>query len=137
MRRAALLLPESLKNRRSTASVLKRANRARHLLKEIESFETDLRQRAGYFREPQLGNRLIADCLRELSEARNLSDAFDIRGRFRWQKAWLTPDFSLNPMKIVLTGEIFTLNEPYANWRIQDRLTELGVCLEKDINLTW
>ena len=40
-------------------------------------------------------------------------------------------------MKIALTGEIFTLNEPSANMRIEDRLTELGVCLERDITLNW
>lgn len=137
LRRASSILPEKWKKKRNVGRLLGKLHNTYHLLKQMESFEAELRRNAGYYDEPKVANELISSCAAELSEAADLEEAFDVMGRYRWKKARLTPNFSHSPVKIAITGEIFTLNEPYANRRIEDRLTELGVCLEKDITLTW
>ena len=137
LKRASQILPEVWRDKKHRKSLLKKLNQTRHLLKELEKFEQELRRDAGYYDKPKTASDLISDCKRELSGAGGLEDAFQIMGRYRWKKSQLQRDFSKTPVKIALTGEIFTLNEPSANMRIEDRLTELGVCLERDITLNW
>ncbi len=136
LRRAGSLFP-GLQKKNGIFRLIRTLHDARHLLKEVETFEADLRRNGGYYRDPKEVNRLISSCFEELSQAGGLSQAFDIMGKYRWKKTQLVPDFSRSPVKIALTGEIFTLNDARANRRIGDRLTELGVCFEKDITLSW
>lgn len=137
LRRASMILPEEWRKRKNRGKLLQKIHHTHHLLKQLESFESDIRRHAGYYENPKAAVNLIASCKKELSQAENLEKAFELMGRFRWKKTQLRADFSRNPVKIALTGEIFTLNEPYANRRIEDRLTELGVCVERDITIGW
>ncbi len=137
LRRASRILPEDWKKRGNRRRLLQKIHHTHHLLKQLESYETQLRRNAGYYENPKAAADLIASCKRELSQAADLSEAFDIMGRFRWKKTQLRADFTRNPVKVALTGEIFTLNEPYANRRVEDRLTELGVCTERDVTIGW
>ena len=136
LRRISVLFPE-LKKGRGALHLIRKLHDAHHLLKEAEAFEADLRRNAGYYEDPKAVNRLISACFEELSQTGCLNRAFDIMGRYRWKSMQLNRDFSRSPVKIALTGEIFTLNDMRANRRIGDRLTELGVCFEKDITLSW
>ena len=115
LKRASQILPEVWRDKKHRKSLLKKLNQTRHLLKELEKFEQELRRDAGYYDKPKTASDLISDCKRELSGAGGLEDAFQIMGRYRWKKSQLQRDFSKTPVKIALTGEIFTLNEPSAD----------------------
>lgn len=137
LRRMRRILPEERMTAGQRKNTVIRLNRVRHLLRELEKFDAELRREAGYYESPEKATRLISACRKEIEKAENLEKAFSIMGHYRWKQSQLKKDFSKKPVKILLTGEIFTLNEPTASMRLEDRLTDMGVCLERDITLNW
>lgn len=119
------------------SSIVRAARSSYHLIKRVERLEADVRLNAGYFKEPREGSRLIAECHRELTQAAGFDEAFDIVGRARWKLGRIPRDLSKRPVKIILTGEIFSQSEPYASRGIEDRISDMGVCFEKDVSLSW
>lgn len=137
LKRCGSILPEKWKKRGAAGSLLLRLKQIRRLLYQLESFEEKVREEAGYYEEPERAASLIASCRRELAKVSGIQEGFSVLGRFRWEQSQIKKDLSQRPVRIALTGEIFTLNEPWANLRIEDRLSDMGVCTQRDITLSW
>ncbi|MDO4552872.1 MAG: hypothetical protein Q4C22_04985 [Bacillota bacterium] len=85
---------------------------------------------------PGSTGRLLKACRRELEEAASLRQAR--RTVRRWRKGLpRTGPASPRPLRILLTGEIYSLTEPFANHHIESFLLDRGVCYEKPVTLGW
>ncbi len=117
--------------------LLREGKRAYRLLSQVERYDAEIRRDAGYFQEPREGSRLIAECHRRLSAADGFGEAFDVMGRFRWRLSQVKRDYTKRPVHVLLTGEIFSQSEPYASRGVENRLSDMGVCFQKDVSLCW
>lgn len=109
--------------------------KAHSLLKELENFEHDIHMNAGYYKDPHQGSVMINECRSALLAADSMQEAAAIMGHFRWRASRIESDLNKRPVKLLLTGEIFSQNEPCANMHIEDKLNDMGVCFEKDMTL--
>jgi predicted nucleotide-binding protein (sugar kinase/HSP70/actin superfamily) len=113
------------------------AGKTYRILNQLESLERDIHSNAGYFDDPQEGTRILNECREELLKAGSFQEAEAVMGHFRWQRNQIHEDYSKNPVRLFLTGEIFTQTEPYACMHLEDRLNDMGVCFDKDVTLGW
>lgn len=109
--------------------------KAHSILKELENFEHDIHMNAGYYNDPHQGSVMISECRSALLAAESMQEAAEIMGHFRWRASRIESDPNKRPVRLLLTGEIFSQNEPRANMHIEDKLSDMGVCFEKDMTL--
>jgi predicted nucleotide-binding protein (sugar kinase/HSP70/actin superfamily) len=114
----------------------------RKTYKLIKCFENlEAQARAGllneYGRNP--GKDILKSCRKELSQADNLSQAIGLVKSFEneLKEAGRSSGRHDRPLKMLLTGEIYTLIDSYGNRHIEDVLMDLGVAFEKRISIGW
>ena len=83
--------------------------------------------------EPHRWQKILNDCRDSLAETQSLEEVARIRERVLAgvsQMQFLPPD---EVLKVGLVGDIYTLLEPYANYRIEEYLKEKGVAVYKEM----
>ncbi|MGI6751427.1 MAG: acyl-CoA dehydratase activase-related protein [Anaerovoracaceae bacterium] len=107
------------------------------LIADFETLEMEARALSGWDMERGYSGRLLEQGRRGLDEARNLKEA---RRRIKEIRARLlkTPiDRGKKPLRILLTGEIYSSIEPFANHKIESLLMSRGVSFERRIGIGW
>ena len=79
----------------------------------------------------------VRSCRRELMGAGNVAQALEIIRSHSLQLKKLSLDPEKQPLRILVTGEIFSMIEPFANHHIEDLLMDMGVSFEKRVTLGW
>lgn len=107
------------------------------IIKEFENLEKDARILCGYEKKGGECRRIIADCRKELGRASCIYRAENIIKSSRAALESIETDESREPLKIILTGEIFTSIDPFGNHYIEERLMDMGISFEKRISIGW
>lgn len=146
---------------KSKVFVLHRLIRLYRLNRRLEGFSAAAAMGCGWEREDSRGNMkaLTVMCRRELSQADSLSQGLRLVKKYQirlkeevrcqkrawrreskkrsvWQREAVGEKLE-RPLRILLTGEIYSGIEPFANHRIEELLMELGVSFEKPVTMGW
>lgn len=111
--------------------------RTYQIIKELENLDEKARILAGYEIKNGECKKVLASCRRELSKAAGVRNALEIIQHHKSRLEKIECDFNKRPVRILLTGEIFSMIEPFANHRIEELLMDMGVSFKKRVTLGW
>ena len=122
---------------KSTASAIRALTAGMHLMKKLEQLEADLKYRAGYAKEPAACVRLMRECREALSRQENLAQGFHIIRKYRKELKQIPCFWEKDPVKILITGEIYTSIESAANRNLEEQLMFLGCRVKRPVTVSW
>lgn len=107
------------------------------IVKNLELLDQRAHILAGYEIQKGACKQVLTACRRELAEVREIRTALRIiRDHMNGlEKARM--DFNRQPLHLLVTGEIFSMIEPFANHHLEELLMDMGVSFEKRVTLGW
>lgn len=121
----------------STARKILALKRIYQLIKSFERLEQRARITSGYERKKGASFEIVKSCRSELEKAPDVRSA---QAAIRCSKQALKKvalNKSKDPVKLLVTGEIFTSIDPFGNQQLEERLMQMGVTFERRISLGW
>ncbi len=79
----------------------------------------------------------VTACRRELAEAGGIKTALRIIRLHLDVLEKMQVDYKRNPLHLLVTGEIFSMIEPFANHHMEEMLMDMGVSFEKRVTIGW
>lgn len=107
------------------------------ILKTLELLDQRAHILAAYEIQKGACKREVAACRKELARAGSVEDALHIVRKYLFFLENVQVDHSRRPLHILLTGEIFSMIEPFANHHMEELLMDMGVSFEKRVTLGW
>lgn len=111
--------------------------RAVRLMRQIDSLEAEIKRRAAYMKEPGRCVGLLRSLRKALSDQEHMAGAFsavrDYKKRFRK----MPQEPGRQPVKILVTGEIYTSIETAANQGLEEQLMLMGCEVRRPVTLSW
>lgn len=107
------------------------------VIKKLEALEAEARISCGYEANKGTSKKIIKECKRELERASSLKNARIIIDKYNRKIKNILLNKESKPLKLLLTGEIYSLIDPFANHHIEETLMDMGVCFEKKISIGW
>ena len=81
--------------------------------------------------------KLINSCKRDALECNDPKEMIKILKHYEKKFEHVETDFSREPVKIAIIGEIYTVIEPFSNLYIEDKLMSYGVASRRGLTPTW
>ncbi len=134
MRRLAQVVSDS---QMSKPTILRALNRTYKVVKNLELLDQRAHILAGYEVEKGYCKKALSACRKELAEAEDSRTALRIIRNRLSDLEKIPVDFGRQPLKVLLTGEIFSMIEPFANHHIEELLMDMGVAFHKRVTLGW
>lgn len=107
------------------------------IIKNLEQLDHRAHILAGYEIQKGACKKELKACRRELASVCGIRDALRIIRRHRMNLNRIPADHGKQPLRLLLTGEIFSMIEPFANHHIEELLMDMGVSFEKRVTLGW
>jgi predicted nucleotide-binding protein (sugar kinase/HSP70/actin superfamily) len=107
------------------------------LIKSHEKLQADARMQSPYEKEKGTVKFILSVCRKELEKADSLSDAMEAVRRNRHRLLTLERSTKRRPLKLLITGEIYTQIDSFGNHHIEDTIMDLGVSFEKGMSIGW
>lgn len=107
------------------------------MISKLDRLRQKAERTAGYLAEPYEAVRL----LRKIEEELKLSESFEESMNYiddackRLKK--LPRKKNADPVRVLVTGEIYTSIEKSANGRLEEKLMKLGCSVERDLSISW
>ncbi|MDO4545331.1 MAG: 2-hydroxyglutaryl-CoA dehydratase [Bacillota bacterium] len=117
--------------------ILRAVGRCLLLVKKIDRLEGKLLKQAGYLKEPYRAVKLLRDTEEELEAAGTFEDCFRIIGNGWKQMERLERKEQADPIKVLITGEIYTCMEREANGYLEEKLMKAGCSIKRQMTLSW
>ncbi len=122
--------------------ILSALSKTYKLIVGFESLEDKVRRYNTSGKEKYLKKAILRECRSGIDEAVNLADALQVVKRCGrkldvLRKQDLLNNSSEQPLRLLLTGEIYTLIDSFGNHHIENTLLDLGVAFEKNITIGW
>ena len=134
LRRLAYLASDSKKRK---AEILRALYGTYKILKNLEMLDQRAHIMAAYEMQKGACKKEVTACRRELAKADSIESALNIVRRYLYFLENVQVDYGRKPLHILLTGEIFSMIEPFANHHIEEMLMDMGVSFEKRVTLGW
>lgn len=122
---------------RSSAYALGVLLRSIRLMRNIDCMEAHVKGLAGYAENPAHCVRLLEGFRKELNNAETLEDAFASVQRTGEMQRDISVKKEGNPVKIFVTGEIYTSIEDAANGKLEEQLMLLGCSVRRPVTVSW
>ena len=116
---------------------LQALKRVYRIIKEFEKLELRARVQSGYETKKGASGAIVKSCRNRLEKAPDLLYAQELILSSRRALSKVDIDKTKSPVKLIVTGEIFTSIDSFGNQHIEERLMEMGVSFEKRISLGW
>lgn len=107
------------------------------LMRKIDAVERRLKEKAGYIRESGAGVRLMRGFRKKLHDAETMKDAFKAVSCCEEAIERLPVDPAKHPVRILITGEIYTSIEDAANRNLEELLMGLGCSVRRPVTISW
>lgn len=107
------------------------------LMKRIDQLEAGLKARAGFASVPRQCVTLLRDFRQELHQQNSMCEAFSLIKRYERELKRVPVARGAKPVKILVTGEIYTSIEPAANQNLEERLMLLGCQVRRPVTISW
>jgi predicted nucleotide-binding protein (sugar kinase/HSP70/actin superfamily) len=107
------------------------------LISQYERLEANVRIKSAYERNRGEARAILRECRKEISSACSLNNSLKIVKEYNKELSLIEADQSSRPLRIILTGEIYTLIDGFANHHIEDILMSQRVSFRKTITIGW
>ncbi len=123
--------------KRSRLKLLRAFKGVYKVIKSLESLETEIHRLSAYEVEKGKLKKILYKCKGDVYSSEGIQMAQKIIEKSQKQMTQVEIDKSKDPVKVVLTGEIFSLIEPFSNQYLEDKLMEMGVSFFRRITIGW
>ena len=129
----------SLKGNASAGTIktIRMLRKAGKLMLRIDLLEQQCFFMAGYAKNPAELVALRRNLFMELEKAKTFREAFRIMDCYEILADRTRTRRKKEPVRLALTGEIYTCIEPFANHNIEETLMNMGVSFQKTMTLSW
>lgn len=134
IRRLSSLVSDSSKR---LPEILFALNGTYRMIKGLEKLDQKAHLLVGYEEERGVCKELITHCRRELSEAGSIHEALRSIRQHHKRLAQIRVNKNKTPLHLLMTGEIYSMIEPFANHHMEELLMDMGVSFEKRVTLGW
>lgn len=117
--------------------IIRMVQKARKLMLRMDLLEEQCFFLAGYAGNPSELVAIRRNLFKELEEAESFREAFRIMDFYEVMTDRVRTGRNTDPVKLVITGEIYTCIEPFANHNIEEALMNMGVSFQKTMTLSW
>jgi predicted nucleotide-binding protein (sugar kinase/HSP70/actin superfamily) len=112
-------------------------NDAVRLMRRLDGLRARAHELSGIALVPRECLRVLKKCTEELSRTESMRGAFKVVRKWERELEQIATDKNKNPIKILVTGEVYTMIEPFANKNLDLKLMEMGVSFSKRVNVSW
>lgn len=133
-RRIGRIYHASRLNRAGKLMATQRAYKVMELMDRLEARAHDL---AGYEVNKGDCKKLLRRCREEAFQCNNPIEVIGILKDYMKKLASVETDKSLNPIRLSIIGEIYTVIEPFSNLFIEEKLMDYGVSVKRHLTPTW
>ena len=134
LRRLSFLVSDSDKR---MPEILRALHGTYKIVKKLELLDQRAHILAAYEMQKGSCKKEITACRSELAEARGIRRALKIIKLHLNRLEKIKLDYKKRPLHLLVTGEIFSMIEPFANHHIEELLMDMGVSFEKRVTLGW
>ena len=134
LRRLACIVSES---RKRLLGILWALLGTYNIVKNFEFLERRAHILCGYEVQKGESKRILTSCRRELNQASSIKDAQKIIRKHLYSLEKILVNFGKKPLHLMLTGEIYSMIEPFANHHIEEMLMDMEISFEKKVTLGW
>ena len=121
----------------SYKDILKALRKTYRLIKIMESLEGYVALKGAYEKKGNSSKVILRECRNALESTDGLDRAIEIVKGKKKELADVKVDRNRRPLKLLLTGDIFTQIDEFANHYIEDSLMEMKVAFEKNMSIGW
>lgn len=107
------------------------------LIRNFERLEAEARILSAKDKRKGDTKRILRSCRNQLLKAEGINRGLEIVREAKKKLRNAERDPTAKPLKFLLTGEIYTLIEPFANHYIEESLMDAGVSFVKNISIGW
>lgn len=107
------------------------------VINSIDELEKNLRLKAGYEIHRGQCKKLLFNLKKSLKEAKDTREMLSLIKYYKKASSDIVVDKSIQPIKIAIIGEIYTIIEPFSNLYIEDKLMDLGVSTVRTLYPSW
>lgn len=107
------------------------------IIKRFELLEKKARILCGYEINKGDCKKTVALCRKEIKVASSIKKALHIITEHIRMLSYIAIDKEKHPLKLLLTGEIYSLIDSFGNHHLEELLMDMGVSFEKRITLGW
>lgn len=107
------------------------------LMKRIDGVEAALKQLAGFASVPSQCVTLLRNFRQELHQQESMGSAFSLIRHYEQKAKGIPRAHGAKPIKLLVTGEIYTSIEPAANQNLEERLMLLGCQVRRPVTISW
>ncbi len=107
------------------------------LIKNFEKLEAEVRMQSPFDCKRGDSKSILRACRRGLEQAPDIRNALEIIRQSRRDFKELNRHKERNPLRLLVTGEIYTQIDAFGNHHVEDTLMDLGVSFEKSISIGW
>ncbi|NLT46838.1 MAG: 2-hydroxyglutaryl-CoA dehydratase [Clostridiales bacterium] len=107
------------------------------IIKNFEKLEAEVRMLSPYDCRRGASKSILRNCRRGLEKASDISNALEIIRESRRELKELDRDKERDPLRLLVTGEIYTQIDAFGNHHVEEILMDLGVSFEKSISIGW
>ncbi|MCI8645983.1 MAG: hypothetical protein HFE76_04070 [Firmicutes bacterium] len=111
--------------------------RAVRLMQQIDNLEAEIKRRSAYMKEPGSCVGLLRGFRKALSEQERMAGAFAAVRDCKRALRKLPLESGRRPVKILVTGEIYTSIETAANQGLEERLMLMGCEVRRPVTISW
>lgn len=104
---------------------------------DMDRLRRKIEKKAGYLQRPYEAVELMHEIRRKLKGAGTFRECRHVMENAEKRLADLSERKEADPVKILVTGEIYTSIEPAANGRLSERLMLLGCSVTRHMSLSW
>jgi Uncharacterized protein conserved in bacteria len=134
LRRLSLIIKDSGRN---NAMILLALKKTYQILRELENLEQKAHKLCGYEKNKGECKQIVRNCRKDLENAETIRSALRIIKQYVNRLDQIEMDPTKKPLHLILTGEIYSCIEPFANHHIEELLMDMGVVFEKRVTLGW
>lgn len=127
----------------SSSSTLSKTNKLAALLRAIkvmnliDEVEAKARYLAGFEINKGECKKILNECKNEAINCNNGKSMIALLNSYKSKLENIKSDKRLNPIKIAIIGEIYTVIEPFSNLYIEDKLMDYGVSTHRTMSPSW
>ena len=103
----------------------------------MDVFRRRAEKTAGYLENPYEAVELIHETKERLKKAESFRESMNILKNSKRQLSALSENRAADPVKVMITGEIYTSIEDAANSRLSERLMLMGCSVRRHLSLSW
>lgn len=103
----------------------------------LDSLEAQLKKKAGCVEEPGRCVRMLRSLRSELWRKKTFAEAYAVLEKYEKDMKRMVLHSRPNPVRILITGEIYTVIESAANQNLEEQLMLLGCEVRRPLTVSW